>query len=251
MDINDIGGNPGQAETQAMTQLLGQMTVAANDLTGVVTISIVTRWPGLSYGLTQQFLAMVDSFNLATRQQQATALEAFTTHRMAQASAELKAAEDSLATFMQNNRNYLTAPFLVLEHDRLQRSITFKQGVYVTLVQTYEQARIDAVRNTPSIVVVQPALMPLTGDPKHGKIKLAVALVFGMVLGVGWTLMTHVLAQGSAQAARDMDELRNVSMSIKAEVKGLPKRVWGWRHAPARLMERLRNRRRGARAEST
>jgi len=241
VDLYDIEGDtPGREYDKALTKLIGQMSVSANDVTGVVTVAVTTKWPGLSTLMAQKFLQMVDSFNLATRQQQAQELEVFTTRRLAQTQAELTATEDSLARFLAANKDFSRSPYLELEQSRLQRDISFKQAVYTTLVQTYEQSRIDAVRNTPSIVVVQPALMPLVPDPKHGKIKLAVALVFGGVLGVGWSLASHVMVQGSTKNAREVEELNATLVGLKAEARSLPKRVWGWRHLPAQLAGRIR-----------
>jgi len=90
-----------------------------------------------------------------TRQSQAAAERGFTEERMAEAQEELRAAENELQRFLQNNRQFQNSPELVFQHDRLQRRVAMRQQVYTSLVQSYEQARIDEVPNTPVITVVE------------------------------------------------------------------------------------------------
>jgi len=56
---------------------------------------------------------------------------------------------------------------------------------------------------------------------------------------VGWSLASHVMVQGSSRDARDAEEFRGVLADLKSEVKGLPRRVWGWRMLPGQLAGRF------------
>ena len=80
--------------------------------------------------------------------------------------------------FMQANRQWDNSPDLQFQHDRLQRDITLRQQVYTTLVQSFEQARIAEVRDTPVITVLQEPFFP---PPDDDRLLLVGAL--GVVLG--------------------------------------------------------------------
>ena len=219
----------GRAIDTAVKTLLGSLAITDNTTTGVVSVGVTTAWPQLSSLVARKILSLVDSFNLSLRQQQATAIAGFTDARLEQAQQELHAAEGALARFLETNRNFAGAPRLMLERDRLQRVVTQKQGVYMTLVQTYEQARIDAVRNTPSIVVVQPPLAPLVADGKKLKVKILAALIAGGIIGVVIALVAHLAQQEAPQHPEEIGALRAVVAEMKQELRGLPRRLLGGR----------------------
>jgi uncharacterized protein involved in exopolysaccharide biosynthesis len=54
-----------------------------------------------------------------------------------------------MQAFLQANRQWANSPDLTFQHDRLERDIALRQQVYTTLVQSFEQARISEVRDTP------------------------------------------------------------------------------------------------------
>jgi len=240
IDVYDLAGNnKNQTLDLAATQLMKAMSVSDNTTTGVVTFSVSTSWPKLSAELADRVLTLVDSFNLSTRQQQARALEEFTSNRLKKAEAELYGAEDSLTLFLETNRDYSNSPRLQVEQQRLQQVVTLKQSVYMTLVQTYEQARIDAVRNTPSIVIVQPAITPLVADKKHLLVKIAAGLLFGGMVGVAVVMIRYMVGQG---AATNPDASRQFSTTI-AQMKDEARRPWRWVGAKRRLLwQRVRRR---------
>jgi uncharacterized protein involved in exopolysaccharide biosynthesis len=81
--------------------------------------------------------------------------------RLAEARTELVDAENRLATFLERNRRYQDSPELTFEAARLQRQVDLQQQVYASLAQAYEKARIDEVRNTPVLSVVDsPDVLP-------------------------------------------------------------------------------------------
>lgn len=162
---------------EAMVTLEKNMGAAASAKTGVVSVSVKTRWPVLSSLVLQRILEELNTFNLESRQNQATAERRFSESRLAASLAELRAAEGRLQTFLQDNREWRTSPRLALEQDRLARDIGTRQQVYTTIAQTYEQARMDEVRNTPLITIVEKPNVPLEPESRH----LIRNSVFGLV----------------------------------------------------------------------
>lgn len=160
------------------------VSVSTGRETGTVTISVKTEWADLSQEIAADLLREVSSFNLNTRQSQAAAERAFIEARVDAAEEELHQAEDSLQTFLEANRQFENSPTLVFVHDALMREVTLRQSVLTTLVQSYEQARISEVRDTPVITVLQSPYLPPGPDDRRLVLALALGIVLGGMVGV-------------------------------------------------------------------
>ena len=157
--------------------------------------------PAVSHALNSRLLALLDDFNRDTRRSQSSAERRFTEARQAQLRAELRASEDSAQRFLEDNRSGIaTSPQLKFIYDRLQRGVTLKQQVYGNMVQAFEQARIDEVRDTPVITVVESPHRPARPVSRQLAIKAALAFVLGIALGIVW-----LLARSSGGAAVRQD----------------------------------------------
>lgn len=169
---------------EAMEWLEDALRVRISETTGMVTLSLRTRSAALSTGIASRLLALLNEFNLETRQSQASAEREFVEARMAEAKQDLLAAENALQVFLQRNRRIENSPELLFERDRLQREVSLRQDVYAGLAQAYEQAKIDEVRDTPVITVVERPWAPVDGDPRPVLRLLFLGLFVGLVVAV-------------------------------------------------------------------
>jgi uncharacterized protein involved in exopolysaccharide biosynthesis len=158
--------------------------VSTSRETGTVTLSVTTEWPDLSKAIADELLAEVSLFNLNTRRSQAAAEREFIEGRVKEAEAELAAAEDSLRIFLQSNRQYEDSPLLIFRHEALQREVTLRSSVLTTLVQSFEQARISEVRDTPVITVLQEPFLPPGPDDRRLVLSAALGIVLGGMMGI-------------------------------------------------------------------
>jgi len=158
--------------------------------TGIVTVRVTTDWPELSLQLAEQLLEEVNRFNLETRQSQAATERGFIEARVEGARGDLLAAEDELQRFLQANRQFRDSPELQFQYERIQRNVGLRQQVFTTLVQSFEQARIAEVRDTPVITVLQPPFLPPGPDERRLKLFLALGLVLG---AMGGTVLAFVV----------------------------------------------------------
>lgn len=169
---------------KAIKALAKDMTVSVVDKTGVVRVSIRTRYAELSHSLVANALNLVNDFNLRVRRSQATAQREFLDRRLADVTRELHASEDSLRAFTEANRgSLLNAPQLQIQQQRLNRSITMHTGVYTGIAQALEQAKLDEIRDTPVITVVEQATLPPLPDRRGLIIKAILAFILGCIVG--------------------------------------------------------------------
>jgi uncharacterized protein involved in exopolysaccharide biosynthesis len=179
-ELSAKGRTPGERDESAVKKLRRHVEISVDQKAGLVGIEVQLRDPVAARDVVGAFLAQLDSFNLRTRQSQAGSERKFTEARLIDARNQLRAAEDELMSFLQRNRDYRSSPQLTFLHDRLERNVFLYQRLYETLSQSYEQARIEEVRDTPVITVVEDPLIPAKPDPRpFGR-----AIAAGLLLGI-------------------------------------------------------------------
>lgn len=201
-DILNIEAGPSDLRNEKALEWLQEkaVSVSSDAQSGIVTVSVTTRWPVLSSEIAGQIVALVNQFNLQTRASQATAERRFVQERMDAARDDLRVSENQLQHFLQNNRVYENSPQLTFEHDRLERQVAMRQELYTSLAQSYEQARIAEVRNTPLITVVERAETPILPDRRYILLKAIVGLVVGVLAGIGVALVREYVRHERSEA---------------------------------------------------
>ncbi|UCC24253.1 MAG: hypothetical protein JSU98_10995 [Gemmatimonadales bacterium] len=191
----EIEGETPELRLQRVIEWLREraVSVSVGRETGTVTVDVRTRWPELSQAIGQSLLDEVSRFNLETRQSQARAERGFIEERLEVAEQDLRDAEAALQEFLQNNRAFGEFSQARLEADRLGRDVLNRQQVYNTLLQSYEQARISEVRDTPVITVLQSPYLPPKPDGRGLTLRLALGVVLGGMLGVVLAFTLEVL----------------------------------------------------------
>src|SRR5262249_12779384 len=154
----------------------------------------------------QQLLAEMNTFNMESRQSQAGAERRFVEQRLNELKDSLRAAEDRLQAFLQRNRDYENSPQLSFQQQRLAREVSMQQDMVTGLAQSFEQARIEEVRDTPVITVIDKPEIPVERD-RRGLIKKGLlAIVLGGVLGLGVAFVREGMARGRRNGSAELEE---------------------------------------------
>lgn len=200
IDVYQSGGKtPGQRLNAAIQRLSSSLTVRASPRSNIVHLSVVAPSRELAEAINANVLKAVSDFNVAKRQTRATSERTFVAERLRIAQAELQSAEAALEGFLQGNRRYEDSPQLVVEYGRLQRRVELRQQVANTLSQAFEQSRIEEVRNTPVITIVERP----EGAAKPARTLRQAALIGG-VLG-GLATLAFVFAFEMLKAQGELD----------------------------------------------
>jgi uncharacterized protein involved in exopolysaccharide biosynthesis len=105
-------------------------------------------------------LAGLNDFNVTTYQTTASAKRDFLERRLEQARLELSTSEGELRTFYTANRQYQQSPLLVFREAELRQAYELRKQNLVTLLTSFEQARLDQVRDTPVLTILDRPLLP-------------------------------------------------------------------------------------------
>jgi len=216
-DIDE--GSYERSREEAVRVLDRHVNVSTDLKTGVVTLSVDTRIPELSKQIAERALELLNAFNLQTRQSQGGAQRRFIEGRVQTTQTELREAEDRLQRFLQANRDFSNSPQLQFERDRLQRDVQTRQEVYTTLLQSYEQARIDEVRNTPVITIVEQPILPARPDRRHLALKGLLALFIGLFVGGLAAMWKELVQETEVEAPDQFDEFRRLRGAALADLR--------------------------------
>jgi uncharacterized protein involved in exopolysaccharide biosynthesis len=179
-------------ERAAVKRAYEAVGASSDAKTGIVMVNVRTRWPEASKAIADQVLAQIQDFNENIRRSRASAERIFAGERARELQSELRQAEERLRGFLERNRDVRYSPELTLENERLLREVARIQAVYLSVLQAYEQARLDEVHEAPVITVVEAPRLPLAPDSRRvGKRSVAGSLAggfLGLLLSFGLRL---------------------------------------------------------------
>lgn len=206
-ELLSVKGRDSLDRLEKTMDVLRKQTAAGADMrSGVVTLSVTARNRDLASQLNRRILTELAAFNLTTRQSQARSERQFIEGRAAAARADLAAAEDAMTAFLESNRAYRESPQLQLEYGRLQRRVDLNQQLYSSLATNLERARIDEVRDTPVLTIVDGPELGV--ERSHGPLFFAAAgLVVGLLIGFVLAFVLEFMAYQRKQYPLLFDEL--------------------------------------------
>jgi uncharacterized protein involved in exopolysaccharide biosynthesis len=210
---------PRVRDAETMRRLARKVDAANATKTGVVSVAVHTRSPEVSQQVATRLIDEINRFNLSTRRSQATAERQFTEQRLREAKDSLRAAENALSGFLAGNRGMGGSPYLQGALERLRRDVEQRQEVYVTLSQAYEQARIEEVRDTPVITLLEAPNLPVRPDPRGLVSRGLLAGLVGALLGILLAFIRDALAAGRRLGDSSVAELSRLGAETVADLR--------------------------------
>jgi uncharacterized protein involved in exopolysaccharide biosynthesis len=205
----------------AVSFLRQRLMVTLNSRTGLVTFSVSDRDPQAAYALARRVLSGLEGINAELRRTSASAERRFAESRLAEANDALRIAEDGLVAFDARNRQIEGDPMSQVRRDRLRRDMELRQQVYVTLVQAYEQARLEEQRTTPLLSVIEIPSVPALPDARGLARKLVLAALAAIMSGVllGLVRLAFVAPSPSGDLStrwrETIDDLKSPMATVK------------------------------------
>jgi len=213
------GDTPAVRLERAVIALRSAMLVTLSQKTGVITFVVKARTPELAAQIGQTVLSAINEFNVASRQGSASQERQFTERRVNEVRGELSAAEERLLSFQQRNRSLTNDPALQMQQSQLSREVDRLQGLYASLSQSYESARIDEVRDTPAITVIEHpenSVLPVGRGTVRNTL---VSFVLGLFLGVLLAFIREVVARNQASDPAENDEFGRLRDEIISDLR--------------------------------
>lgn len=197
--------NPRAAALQAADRLFKTVSSSIYSRSGVVGVAVEETDPLLAQQIATNVLEELDQYSKTRRHAQAVQERQFIEGLAGEARQRLAAAEQAVIGFEIENRDFQGAPQLVMQHDRLQRDVTMQQQVYTSLMQAFEQAKIEEVRDPAAITVVESADLPTDPQRTTAVRKTLLGLAVGLFVGIALAFVVQRAQeqqQGQSEAFR-------------------------------------------------
>src|SRR5688500_16906185 len=223
------GEPPGEA---AMGQLEGSLETEVDIETGIVRVTVGAPHPALAEAIAARMIDLTQDFDLNKRRTQASARRQFAQERLRESQQALRVAEGALGGFVASNRLFQHSPTLLLRHAKLSQEVELRQQVYVALAQSYEQARMDEIRNTPVITVLETPAG--TAEPQaRGTIAQGMFGAFvGLILAVVFSLIREQLRTARASGDEEFEEFTSLRRAAWGDLRRMVPGLRGRARSP-------------------
>jgi len=183
-----------------------RISVTVDQRTDIVRLTVEAPTPASARGIADLVLARLAEFNLHTRQSTAAEKRRFIEARVTETEKELRAAEEALRSFYEQNRLLQASPQLRFEEQRLTRQVSIQQDLYLTLRREYELSRVEEVDNTPVLTVIDRPQVP---GRRIKPVRTATVLLVSLAVWILAALLALILQyQQDLLASGDPEYLR-------------------------------------------
>ncbi len=147
----------------------------------VSTLRVTTNEAEFSKKLADRILVQLDSLNRYYKNQVANEKINFIEERIFSVVKDLRTSEQALKTFNQQNRQ-ISSPSLQLQLDRLEREVEIQKGIYLTLKQQLELAKIERIQEASIIQIIDMPQISISPVDKNLILKLFLSAVLSLSL---------------------------------------------------------------------
>jgi uncharacterized protein involved in exopolysaccharide biosynthesis len=184
--------NPEREYEAALLTLRTALEVSMDIKTYVITMSLETRESQLSADILNNTIHEVEKDIRTKRNTNASEQRKWIEARLVEVKADLSKAENALKEFREKNRSISSSPQLLLNEERLIREMQINSTLYVELKKQYELARIEEIRTTSIINVLDYGRAAAKKErPKKASIIL-ISMILAFVGSACYRIIEHM-----------------------------------------------------------
>ena len=169
-------------ESSALKELSKRISVIENK-SGLINISVLMENPELSAEISNYIYDAVVEFFNKNHFESAKLNREFIEERQKEVESILINAENKLKEFRTKNRKVIDSPQLQLELERLMRDVEIQTQIFITLQKEYEVARIEEVKETPSVLVLDKGRPAVEKHSPKRKLIVIMYMFSGLIFG--------------------------------------------------------------------
>ncbi len=166
---------------KAVEKFNDHIEVSEDRMSGLITITAIMEDPLISANIANYIGSQVQLYIQKENSAQSTKEKFFISDRLAIVKNELELAELELKDFKERNRGYEDSPELFMVFSQLFREVEAKKEVYLTLQQQLELARIEEVKQSPILHILDHAVPPSRKSSPNRFLFLIVFLFLGFI----------------------------------------------------------------------
>ena len=174
----------------------------------VSIIKVITFEPNLSKELADIVLIELEKLNRFFKSENVTEKISFIEERIKSVKNDLELSENNLKKFNEQNRQ-VTSPALQLELDRLTSEVEIQKGIFLTLKQQYELAKIEEIQETSIVQVLDRPHVPLNATNKNIISSTVLSLLIGSFIGFIFALLRSYFNNNDIGERKKIRRIKN------------------------------------------
>ena len=183
--------NPTIVFEKAIKKFEDHVKVYEDPISGLIKITTTFQDPIIAAEVANFIGNQVELYIQKENSAQSTKEKLFISDRLFIVKNELENAELELKSFKEKNRGYEDSPELLMFFSQLFREVEAKQQVYLTLQQQLELARINEVKQSPILHVLDYAVPPIRKSSPQNILFLISFFSLGLLFSVLSTVFRY------------------------------------------------------------
>lgn len=149
-------------------KLKERLNVSYDRRTNITSLTIEIEDPNVSKEILELFYDEISLFINQSINEAASYKKNFIEKRISVVQDELLSAESDLEEFLKVNKSFQDSPLLLKKITELKREVSVKEGAYLILKQELEVAKIDEIKNTLKLFIIEkPEVSPIKSFPRR------------------------------------------------------------------------------------
>ena len=192
-------------EIHALEGFIKQIDISEDRNTGIYTLTVSNSEPQFASDIISVLIEELDAHQKEYNKAITSKTRKFIEERIVAVGQELRQAEESLKDFTVSNRRMENSPLLLLEQQRLAREVSIPAGVFTMLKQQLETTKIEEVKESDYVIVLDPPEAPLQRSGPNRRKMVIFAGFLGIGLGVGFGLVIEFIKENQEKVKQFLD----------------------------------------------
>ncbi len=175
----------------------------------ISSITITASEPLLAQKLAETVLEELEKLNRYYKSKVVSEKIKFIDERISSVTNQLTASEKRLKNFNEQNRQ-ISSPALQLEQDRLLRDVEVQKGIYLTLKQQLELAKIEEIQQASIFQILDEPRVPQAPISDRMILKVILAGILGFVFAVLIAFARTFLKNAGIKERKKIRKIRNL-----------------------------------------
>ncbi len=205
-------------EIVAVNKLLRMINISEDKTTGILTLRISASDPTFAADVNHALIKELDMHQLMYNKAKTSDTKQFILERIESVENDLINAEEDLKVFRDRNRRIENSPALQLEQERLYREVSVLTGVFTTLKQQLETTKIEEVKESDYVVILDPPEIPLSKSKPNEKLLIILSGLSGLGIGIILAFLRDFIANAKKE---EKDKISRASTLISKNISEL------------------------------
>ena len=203
--------------TQATSSLQNMIEFDRFSVQDFIVIRVSSFEAEFSRDLTKSILVELEELNRFYKSESVREKTSFIESRIKTVENDLKISEKKLKNFNEQNR-LISSPSLQLEQERLQRDTEIQGGIYLTLKQQLELAKIEEIQESSIFQVLDKPQIPLGPYNINTRFTLTISGFLGLLFSLSLAFFRGWVNNDNKEERKKLRKIKNYFSKKSREV---------------------------------